>query len=88
MKYNSLFSAIPLDWKKLINKIMKVNNHSISRLKNEPYLRINRDLKEISECKSKQINQTLLVGKTKPPTAKDKWINIFPFLEKEDWSSI
>ena len=25
---------------------------------------------------------------TKPPTALIKWINIFPFHEKQDWSSI
>ena len=88
MKYNSLISAIPPSWKKSIKTISDENKQNVTRLNNEPYLKINKNLMGISQCKSKQIYRTLLVGETKPPTAIDKWINTFPFLEKEDWSSI
>ena len=30
----------------------------------------------------------LLIKFIKPPTAMETWINIFPFLENQDWGSI
>ena len=40
LKYNSLISAIPSGWKKSINKITETIKQKITRLKNEPHLKI------------------------------------------------
>ena len=37
---------------------------------------------------NKQIVNKLLKNIIKPPTSIETWINIFPFLETEDWNSI
>ena len=50
---------------------------------------ISKYLKPISKCSNKHIYHKILCNQIKPPTALDKWImDIFPFLEKEDWALI
>ena len=88
MKYNSLFSAIPANWKKIIKQTTEENILKNNRLTNEPHLKINNIIKPISKCNSKHIYLMLLKGHTKSPTATDTWVNIFPFLDKENWQSI
>ena len=88
MKYNSLRSAIPADWKKMIKDTSKKTNVCKTRLNNEPFIKIYKSLKPLSKCTNKLIYNKLLCNQTKPPTAIEKWINMFPFLETEDWTPI
>ena len=56
---------------------------------NEPYLKIGSELKPfISKTSNKQIVNKLLSSIIKPPTSIETWINIFPYLETEDWDPI
>ena len=87
MKYNSIRSAIPINWKKTIKEISIMHVADI-RLNDEPQIKINNILKPLSKCTNKNIYHKLLCNQIKPPTAVDKWINTYPFLEKEDWSPI
>ena len=87
MKYNSIRSAIPINWKKTIKDISIMHVADI-RLNDEPQIKINNILKPLSKCTNKNIYHKLLCNQIKPPTAVDKWINTYPFLEKEDWSPI
>ena len=81
MKYNSLFSAIPANWKRIIKQTTEENILNNIRLTNQPHLKLNDIIKPISKCGSKlnHIYQMLLKGHT----ATDTWVNIFPFLDKE-----
>ena len=88
MKYNSLRSAIPALWKKVIKENINNPNTSATRLNNVPFIKVNNSLKPLAKCTNKQIYYKLLCPQIKPPTAIDKWINIFPFLETEDWAPI
>ena len=88
MKYNSIISAIPVLWKRTIKNINDEDQLNIAIMNDEPHLKINSKLKPLSKCNNKNIYLSLLIKNIKPPTATDTWINIFPFLEKENWSAI
>ena len=88
MKYNSIRSAIPAHWKKIIKDNRNNPNTSMIRLNDLPSIKINNCLKPLSKCTNKHIYNKLLCTQIKPPTAIDKWINTFPFLETEEWSPI
>ena len=88
MKFNSIISAVPLEWKKQIKNISEEDKLSFTRLNNKPYIKINNNLQSILKCNNKHIYLTLLTNDIKPPTATETWINIFPFLEKENWNAI
>ena len=88
MKYNSIRSAIPAHWKKIIKDNRNNPNTSMIRLNDLPFIKINNCLKPLSKCTNKHIYNKLLCTQIKPPTAIDKWINTFPFLETEEWSPI
>ena len=85
MKYNSIISAVPLKWKKIIKNLTVENYANFIRLNDEPQLKINNSIKPLSKCNNKNIYLTLLCKNIKTPTALDTWINIFPFLETESW---
>ena len=87
MKYNSLISAIPKTWKHIIKDKFSITDNTV-RISHEPYLKINTIQKPLSKITNKQIYLTLISKHIKPPTAIDTWINIFPFLELQDWTTI
>ena len=61
MKYNSVISAIPPKWKKII-KGLTIESHSNFTTLNddEPQLKINNIIKPLSKCNNKNIYLTLL----------------------------
>ena len=88
MKYNSMISAIPSIWKKQIKEIANKQNSEITRIPDEPHIKINKNLKQLTKCTNKNIYYTLMHKYIKLPTSIEKWVIIFSFLEKEDWSQI
>ena len=54
----------------------------------EPHIRIGLKFIPIQKIKNKQIVNKLLSSITKPPTSVETWINMYPFLEMEDWKQI
>ena len=87
MKYNSLISAIPNSWKGIIKENFMILDNTL-RSSYEPYLKIKLILKPLSKITNKQIYLTLISKNIKTPTSIETWINIFPFLETQDWTTI
>ena len=59
MKYNSIRSAIPINWKKIIKDITIMPIGDI-RLNDEPHIKINKILKPLLKCTNKHIYHKLL----------------------------
>ena len=78
-----LISAIPVTWKCKI----QIHTENFERL-SEFNIQINKKPKELFKLKSSEINWELVNNKVKAPTALYTWIDLFPFLEKLDWSKI
>ena len=55
---------------------------------NEPYTKIGIEIKPLQKKSNKQITNKLLINTIKSPTSIETWINIFPFLETEEWDTI
>ena len=55
MKYNSIRSAIPVHWKKIIKDNRNNPNTSMTRLNDVPFIKINNCLKPLSKCTNKHI---------------------------------
>ena len=68
MQYNSIKSAIPINWENNIKDIINIPIGGI-RLNDEPYIKINNILKPISKCSNKHIYHKILCNQIKPPTA-------------------
>ena len=49
---------------------------------------INNTAKDIRLINSKQIYQKLIAEKIIPPSAINRWIEIYPFLELCDWKNV
>ena len=84
----SLQSSIPKVWKEKLKNISQPFQIEKIIVNNEPYLKIGSELKPLSKTSNKQIVNKLLSNIIKPPTSIETWINIFPFLETEDWDQI
>ena len=52
---------------------------------NEPYIKVGHKLKHLSNLTTKDIYNTLIEPKAKPPTSIETWTNMYPFLERHDW---
>ena len=78
-----LISAIPVTWKRKI----QIHTANFERL-SEFNIQINKKPKELFKLKSSEIYWELVNNKVKAPTALHTWIDLFPFLEKLDWSKI
>ena len=84
-----MISAIPSIWKKQIKETANKQNCEPTRIPDEPHIKINiNNLKPLAKCTNKNIYYTLMQKYIKLPTSIEKWVIIFPFLEKEDWSQI
>ena len=68
----------------MIKDTSKTTNVCWTRLNNEPFIKIYKSLKPLLKYTNKLIYYKLLCNQIKPPTAIEKWINMFPFLETED----
>ena len=63
--------------------------HDQKLIKSEiPYIKIGQKFIVIQKITNKQIINKLLKNIIKPATSIDTWINLFPFLETEDWNQI
>ena len=84
----SLISAIPKLWKEKLKTYSEPIQIQKLIMNPEPHIRIGLKFIPIQKIKNKQIVNKLLSSLTKPPTSVETWINIYPFLEKEDWKQI
>ena len=87
MKYNSIIHAIPNRWKIILKQKVPHTELENQKLTDEPHVNINNNQTPISNIKNKQIYQNVISTKVKEPTAIEKWIISYPFLEKQDWKS-
>ena len=78
-----LISAIPVTWKCKF----QIHTESFQRL-SEFNIQITKKPKELFKLKSSEIYWELVNNKIKAPTALYTWIDLFPFLEKLEWSEI
>jgi len=84
MKYNSLISALPKNWKKLLSLCDNLNDPIVDR--SETYIYpIQKDIKLVS---NKDIYSCLIKTVALRPTAESKWIEYYPFLETMEWKII
>ena len=85
LKYVSLKSAIPKQWKKLLKMEIKSINKEEIAISDEPYIKINNNMKPITKTTNKELYLKQISKYTKEATALETWINLYPFLEKQDW---
>ena len=80
---NSLLAAIPKTWKSKINS-------STLKFQGTPCfsLVINKCITPIAKVTSRKVYWDMVQGKIKKPTAAEIWVDLFPFLEDVNWSSI
>ena len=84
LQYNSLKTAIPKVWKATLKNHDIVDIDVLIVESHEPIIKIGSQYKIISKIINKHIKNKLLDKKIKPPTSINTWIDIFPFLEKQD----
>ena len=87
-KWMSIMAAIPREWKLKIKSDSNLQNKLSTLNDNETYIIINNKYKLCKLSTTKEIYQHLIKNKIQVPTAIEKWINIFPFMESVDWSKI
>ena len=88
LQLSSIKSAIPKTWKEKLKTIHEpIQDERLIR-SNNPYTKIGMETKPLHKITNKQITNKLLINTIKPPTSIETWINIFPFLETEDWDPI
>ena len=83
-----LITAIPKTWKTKI-----ANDTGIQLLRDKlnaknAYIIINNTAKDISLANSKHIYHKLIMNEICPPSAINKWIETYPFLEVCDWNTL
>ena len=80
---NSLLYSIPREWKKKIQSMA-------SKYEERPHFNLKLNMKSVSIFKvtSSKIYWEIINRIIKKPTALDTWLDLFPFLEDENWSLI
>ena len=81
MEYNSVVSAIPDRWRKLIK------NQSVSFNDKEIYVHLNGVKKSVDKLKCREIYRFLISKIKKQPTAVKKWPQVYDISEHE-WETI
>ena len=88
LQYNSIVSAFPRKWKELmktkstITQVNKTYEHT-------PCITISTQKRPINKINSKELYKYILSSRIKDPTAIDKWLDIYPFLENStEWKKI
>ena len=88
IRSNAIRSTIPYKWKEIIRISTKNINTEIRTNDNMPYIKIRQFQKPITRVSSKDIYKELILKKVQQPTAINKWIEIYPFLESANWTEI
>lgn len=83
MAYNSLIHAIPSKWK----HVMLNNNHGEKMKDDDLTITVNGERIGIESVKSHMLYWHLVNKITKPPTAIDKWVSEFVFLNDDDFAN-
>ena len=80
---NSLLAAIPKRWK------LKINS-STFKFQGTPCfgLVLNKCITPITKVTSRKVYWDIVKSKTTKPTSIEIWVDLFPFLESVNWSSI
>ena len=86
LEYNSLISAIPSKWKKII----KDQNSGITDiiLDYECPMTFNKMTKQLTDMTTKETYMTMLTNISQTPTSEKKWRETEPQLEDSDWQDI
>ena len=71
MKYNTIVSALPSEWKHLFIISSPTVNFQNIMINNEPNFKIYQLLKHIHDVSNKQICPELVSRKSKPPTSSE-----------------
>ena len=79
LKFNTLLSAIPRQWKSIIRENTKPSNLS--------HFDVIQIRKNIFDVKCSDIYKNITFSES-TPTAINKWIEYYPFLESFDWTVI
>ena len=82
LEYFGLQKAIKKEWQ---NNIKLHKFEPSGQLDDGPYLTVNRVSKPLT---SQHIYWELINPQSKPPSSLDIWVDLFPFLDKLDWSNI
>ena len=83
--YNCVLTAIPSNWKiKVANK----HQNNVERWPENVVFHVNDRPIPVQKVTSKFVYAHLIKQKTKPPTSLNVWIDLYPFLEKINWSDI
>jgi hypothetical protein len=86
MKYNSLISAIPLRWKKLIKADNNCLNYYVFT---EHKIAIGQHTKKIEEVKTKELYWAFVVDKAERPTSEKKWEEEVGLgYDEKDWTNV
>ena len=81
MKYNQIISAIPREWKRLLQTPLLTNVGSGNQI---PY----KCFSNIQTLKNSQIYKYFVTQKIITPVSQNKWVEYYPFLEHVDWKKI
>ena len=82
LAYYSLVNAIPKEWKaKIKQNILRGSDPKVKH-SDITHLKIN-----LEKLKNKNIYESLSYNKT-TPTAENKWVEYYPFLDKLNWSDV
>ena len=80
---NSLLSAIPKDWKS------KIHSSTFNYEQTPKFsLKLNQKEVPIFKVTSRKVYWEIVNCKIKKPTALETWLDLFPFLEHENWGSV
>ncbi len=87
MKYNSVATAIPRQWKQLIlesDKPIETEFHD----NDSPYINARSKQIQFRQLKTRDFYWLLIEKAFQPPTAIDKWCAIYPQLQEIDWADV
>jgi hypothetical protein len=86
MQYNSLISAIPKDWKKMITNDNNINNYVVFK---ECKVNIKDCRKKVEETTTRDIYHEILLNKVERPTSENTWQeNVGLNFDENAWANI
>ena len=86
MDYNSLLHAIPKEWKVNLKLYKNEANTHLEQQSTEEtqIIRLDDQCYDLNKISTKLIYSHIIKGIFKPPTANEKWIAEFPFINDND----
>ena len=89
MRYNSLVSAIPRQWKTLIKSMKKPLPQIEEEFPDVPKLKIGETKTPITSLKTRDFHRVLIDRGSTTPTAVTRWSSLYPeFVEQIDWKQV